>query len=108
MKNKNNKKTKEERLKIILEICKKLKQFPKTNTYVNDPNPFVDLYNSEYDAIKYLKNVFNDYLNQDDSKPKLLIGFNGKIKFPEINKQIEYILPIVKTGQSLCIFKHLD
>jgi hypothetical protein len=89
---------KEDRLKVVLEIASKLKKFP-----ASDNTTTLDLYNSSFDSITKLKKVFNDYINQDDTKH--VIGYSGKIKFPEINRYIEYILPIQKHVEALCVFK---
>lgn len=93
----DNKKNKQERLKIVLEICKKLRDFP-TSTGTT-----IDLYNGHYDAIHKIKEVFTEYVNQDDSKH--LIGFSGKIDFPEIGRKIEYVLPIQNSVNSLFVFR---
>ena len=88
------KRNKQERLQIVLDICKQLKRFPKSSYLPTDPHPYLDLYNSDYPAIQQLKQVFQDFINQDDSKPNLLSGLSGKIKFPELTRRIEYVLPI--------------
>jgi hypothetical protein len=95
------KKTKEERVIVVLEICRKLKQFPTTTG-------IVDLYNSYYGAILKIKDIFNQYINQDDSNPNELVSFSGEIPFPEIRMKIEYILPIKQYKQSLFVFRNLQ
>lgn len=95
----NRKKNKQERLTIVLEICKKLRDFP-TSTGTT-----IDLYNGYYDAIHEIKDVFKEYVNQDDCNPKHLIGFSGKIDFPEIGRKIEYVLPINTNANSLFVFR---
>lgn len=95
------KKTKEERLEIVLDIVKKLSNFPTiTGTYIN-------LYEINCPAINELKMIFNRYLAQDDRFTELLVGETGKIKFPEIGRRIEFILPIKKTGKPTFILKSL-
>ena len=47
------KRNKQERLQIVLDICKKLKNFPKSTYMQSDPHPFLDLYNSEYPAMQH-------------------------------------------------------
>ena len=94
------KKTKSERLKIVLSIIRKLQNFPKQ---VTADVPFVNLYNSEYTAIKDLKNIFEQYINQEDD---ISTGLSGTIKFPEISKTIQYNLPVGKKAQPLFVLKH--
>jgi hypothetical protein len=95
-------KNKKERLEVVLEIAKKLREFP-TNQRTGDT---IDLYNGYYDAIHEIKDVFNQYVNQDDNQPKQLIPFSGKIDFPELRRQIEYILPIKKEATSLFVLRN--
>ncbi len=90
------KRNKQERLKVVLEICKKLKTFP-TST-----GSTLDLYNSYYDAIHEVKQVFNEYINQDESN---LVTFSGKVDFPEMGRTIEYILPIKEGINSTFVFR---
>jgi hypothetical protein len=97
-------KTIKERLAIVVNIVKQLKQFPKSNPQPGD-NLFIDLYNIEYSAIKQLKDIFSEYIHQDDSQPNKLIGFSGKIYFEEINRDIEYILPIKKHNDYMFTLK---
>lgn len=95
------KKSKSERLEIVLSIIKKLQNFPRQ---VIDANcPFVNLYNVEYVAIRELKSVFETYLNQEDN---ISIGVSGSIRFPEINKIIQYNFPVGKKAQPLFVLKH--
>lgn len=95
------KKSKGERLEIVLSIIRKLQNFPKQ---VIDANcPFVNLYNIEFIAIKELKHVFEQYLNQEDN---ISIGVSGSIRFPEINRTIQYNLPVGKKAQPLFVLKH--
>lgn len=100
------KKTKQERLQIVIDLCKRLKSFPTA------PHPLLEtelshlnLYDSDFDAILQIKKIFNMYVNQDDTNPDTLIGFSGKIKFPELNKIIEYILPIKQKTNPLFVFR---
>jgi CCR4-NOT transcriptional regulation complex NOT5 subunit len=102
----NKLKTKQERLDIVLNIVKQLKEFPKSHPSQGEI-PFVNLYNIEYGAIRELKDIFTRYVQQDDSKPKELIGFSGKIYFEEINRYIEYILPIKKHNQYILSLNYL-
>lgn len=96
------KRLKNERLTIVLDITRKLKKCPLSNSV---ENPYIDMWNTNYPAIIELKKVFNNYINQDESCQKNLIGFSGKIKFPEINRVIIYKLPIYKHVESEFIIK---
>ncbi|NBO99298.1 MAG: hypothetical protein EBU90_04115 [Proteobacteria bacterium] len=102
------KRNKQERLQVVLDICKQLKRFPKSSYLPSDPNPYFDLYNSDYSAIQQLKTVFRDFVNQDDSNPNLLSGLSGKIKFPELNRRIEYVLPIKKSVTPTFVLRTLE
>lgn len=95
------KKTKEERVYVVLEIARKLREFKGPNGEIEN------LYNDEFPAIKELKKVFNEYINQNDDQQNIikLVSFSGSIKFPEIGRRIEYILPINKTAKSLFVLK---
>lgn len=100
-----NKKSKSERLTIVMDIVKRLKQFPKSHIGINDDFPFINLYNMEYETIRKLHDVFQSYINQDDNNPKQLIGFSGNLEFVEIDRRIEYILPIRSYAQPLFVLK---
>jgi len=96
MKNKYNIKTKEERLNIVLDIAKKLKNY-------NTPKgEIVNLYNDEYSFVPELKKIFNDYIKQEDD---LALDYSGILRFEEINKWIEYKLPIKKNAQPLFVIR---
>lgn len=100
-----DKKNKQERLEIVIDICKKLRSFPASTYFNTNHGQTIDLYNSNFPAISQVKQVFNDYINQDDSHPSYLRGLSGKIKFPEIERTIEYILPIRKHTAPLFVLK---
>lgn len=86
-----------ERLQIVLEIVNKLKNFKcKNNTLIN-------LYDDNLCSfIKDLKEIFNNYIKQDENK---LIDFKGNLYFEEIDKKIEYFLPCKKNKKSLFVIK---
>ena len=86
-----------ERLQIVLEIVNKLKNFKcKNNTIIN-------LYDDNLCSfIKELKEIFNNYIKQDENK---LIDFKGNLYFEEIDKKIEYFLPCKKNKKSLFVIK---
>jgi hypothetical protein len=86
-----------ERLKIVLDIVNKLKNFRcKNNTIIN-------LYNEDLcEFITELKKIFDLYIKQDESN---LIDYKGTLYFQEINKNIEYFLPCKKNTQPLFVIK---
>lgn len=86
-----------ERLQIVLEIVNKLKNFKcKNNTIIN-------LYDDNLCSfIKDLKEIFNNYIKQDENK---LIDFKGNLYFEEIDKKIEYFLPCRKNKKSLFVIR---
>ena len=86
-----------ERLQIVLEIVNKLKNFKcKNNTIIN-------LYDDNLCSfIKELKEIFNNYIKQDENK---LIDYKGNLYFEEIDKKIEYFLPCKKNKKSLFVIK---
>lgn len=103
---KGQNKSKKERLDIVMNIIKKLKYFPRSNFFTHDNvnELYVNLFNEEYPAIKELKKVFDEYINQDESN---LYNMSGKIKFQEINKKIKYTLPIKKHIEPIFVLTQL-
>lgn len=91
------KKSKNDRLEIILSIIKKLQNFPTQGELT-----CVNLYNFEYTAIKELKHIFDQYLYQEE---QISVGLSGKINFPEINRTIYYNFPVSKKAQPLFLLK---
>jgi hypothetical protein len=81
-------KTQEERTQIVEETIKKLQEVHLIGT--DDEG---QLY-SGFDGIQELLIILNEY-----KKPKLLSGFSGVIKVPELQRNIEYILPIRKDSE---------
>jgi hypothetical protein len=96
-----DKKNKNERLSIVLDIVKKLKSFHSSD------HTIIDLYNSQFPTIVKLKSIFNEYINQDDTHPSLIYGLNGSVKFPEINKKIIYTLPVKKDSTPTFILRSI-
>ena len=94
-----DKKNKNERLTIVLDIVKKLKSF------YSSEHTIIDLYNPQFPTIINLKSIFNEYINQDDSHPSLIYGLNGTLEFPEINKKIIYTLPVKKDSKPIFILR---
>ena len=79
-----DKKNKNERLTIVLDIVKKLKSF------YSSEHTIIDLYNPQFPTIINLKSIFNEYINQDDSHPSLIYGLNGTLRLKK--SFIHYLL----------------
>jgi hypothetical protein len=77
--------SKEERLKIILDIISKLKTIPANNDI-----GYINMWKMDYSAIKTIKKIFDDYISEEESQ---LIERRGKIFFEELNRNIVYLLP---------------
>ena len=101
-----SKRNKRERLELVLEIAKILKKFPTSalGDYFGKEE-YINYYDTSYPAIEKIKNEFNYYINQDDKNYKMLTGVSGKIPFPEIEKYIEYVLPIKLSQKSHFVFR---
>lgn len=77
--------TKEERMGIVMETVKSMKQFRSKNGKI------VDLYNENmFGFVKDLKKIFNEYVKQDDTS---VVEFAGTLDFVEVNKIVEYKFP---------------
>ena len=87
----------QERLEIVLNITKKLKNYElKTGKTIN-------LYNDNLcEFIKEFKTITNNYIKQNENDLK---EFKGTLKFTEINKTIEYIFPIKKNVKPLFVIR---
>jgi hypothetical protein len=92
----NNFRTRQERLHIVLDIAKKLRNYELKN------GSTMDLYNDQYSFIPELKNIFNEYVKQDDELP---LDFSGLLRFEEIGKDIEYVLPSTKNKLPLFVIR---
>jgi hypothetical protein len=97
------KRTKQERVSLVIGLIKKLKYFPRSDFFTNEnvKDIYVNLFNEEYPAIKQLKSVFDEYIKNEYS-------MSGKIKFEEINRKIEYILPINVDRDPVFILKQIQ
>lgn len=94
--------TKEQRVALVMDLIKKLKYFPRSDKYtsLDTNNLYINLFNEEFPAIKELKNAFNEYINNEYS-------ISGKIQFHEINRKIEYTLPIKSHINPLFVLKQI-
>ena len=90
--------TKIERLNIVLDITKKLK------FYKNKNGISVNLYDENNCSFNILfKKICNDYIKQDENN---IVDFTGTLKFEEIDKNIEYILPARRNTQPLFVIRY--
>lgn len=80
-----NLKTQEDREQIVLEAINKLQEVHLIGTD-EDGSTY-----SCFDGVQELLNILMEY-----KKPTLLSGFSGAIKVPELQRTIEYILPLKK------------
>lgn len=73
--------TKDEKVKIVVNIIKKLKSFPAKN------GSTIDLYNKEYSYVEKLKDITMKWINEANNSAK------GMLYFEELNKYFEYNFP---------------
>tara|TARA_Y100000389_G_scaffold68081_1_gene64501 strand:+ start:341 stop:622 length:282 start_codon:yes stop_codon:yes gene_type:complete len=89
--------SKSERLVIVLEIFKNLKNYKQKNGNT------INLYNEKLCSfIKEFKEITKKYINQKEDDIK---EYKGILIFEEINKKIEYILPIKKNKEALFVIR---
>jgi hypothetical protein len=89
--------SKSERLVIVLEIFKNLKNYKQKNGNT------INLYNEKLCSfIKEFKEITKKYINQKEDDIK---EYKGILNFEEINKKIEYILPIKKNKEPLFVIR---
>jgi hypothetical protein len=91
--------TKIEKLNIILDIAKKLKNFKGKN------NQIVDLYKDEISFIEDFKNISNEYIKYTPLDNNDIKEFKGSFDFIEIGKRIDYIFPILKKEEPLFVIR---
>lgn len=95
MTNYNNK---SDRLAIVLDIARKLKNYKLKN------GSTLNLYNSELCSfIEEYKKITNEYIKQDEDDIK---DYKGTLLFEEVNKNIEYILPAKKSTAPLFVIRY--
>ena len=95
MTNYNNK---SDRLAIVLDIAKKLKNYKLKN------GSTLNLYNHELCSfIEEYKKITNEHIKQDEDDIK---DYKGTLLFEEINKNIEYILPAKKSTAPLFVIRY--
>jgi len=86
--------TREEKVKIIVDIAKNLKNFPAKN------GSSVNLYNNQYTFIEKFKSVTMKWIQTDNSE------YEGFLYFEEINKYFEYKFPRSKNKEPLFVLRH--
>ncbi len=89
----NNSKNKQERLVMVLDILRKLKRFPTSET----SGSYIDLYSSDLYNMEELKQKFSLFVNQDDTQQDTLKSIRAQIEFPEVDRLITFYLPIEKS-----------
>ena len=95
--------SKMDRVDVILKIVRQLKNFPNPNPRIEEP---IDLYKDEYEYVVKLKQIFTDYIKQDDDKPDSLKDFRGTIFLTEtLKKNIENILPVKQNHEPLFVIR---
>ena len=80
------------RLKIATEIVSNLK------TFTNERGQSINLYNDEYTFIPKLKIILNKYILEGGE-------YKGKLKFEEIDRNIEYYLPAKSNKNPLFVIR---
>jgi|TARA_B100001093_G_scaffold519943_2_gene611598 hypothetical protein len=86
--------SKEEKVKIIVDIIKKLKTFPTKN------GSTIDLYNKQYNFVEKFKTISMNWVNTEHSE------FEGSIYFEELNKYFEYNFPSEKKTEPLFVLRN--
>jgi len=85
-----------EKINIVLDIVKKLKNFKLIN------NQYIDLYDEQkFTFVKEFKLICNQYIKDTDN----IKEYKGVLYFEEIDKKIEYYLPNVKGRKSLFVIR---
>lgn len=80
-------KSKEERLQIVMDIIKKLK----------------DLNILGFSGVQEMLSIMKEYVALDITKETG--GFSGKIKLQELKREIHYNLPILKNSNPIFVLK---
>jgi len=81
-----------ERLNIILDIAKKLKNFEGKNGQI------IDLYKDDISFIEDFKKISEIYIKQG-------IEQQGSFDFIEINKRVDYLFPTKKSQKPLFVIR---
>lgn len=84
---------KNDKVKIVIDIIKKLKEFPTKN------NSTIDLYNKEYTYVQKFKDITMKWINNEHSE------YEGSIYFEELNKYFEYKFPAKSNIEPLFVLR---
>ena len=86
--------SKNEKLSIIIDIVRKLQNFPTSN------GSTTNFYNNNYTFYDEFKCITNKWIKNSKS------SFKGKLYFGEINKYFEYDFPDTKNKEPLFVLRH--
>jgi hypothetical protein len=81
-----------EKVEICTDIAKKLKTFKGEHGAVN-------LFNDNYSFVPILKQLFQEYIHGD-------VYLKGELDFVEIDRKIEYHLPLTKNHNPLFVIRN--
>ena len=96
-------KTQSERVDIVLNIVRQLKNYPHPNPKIKET---IDLYNPEYEYVSKFKSIFSNYIKQDDANPESLKDFRGVVFLSgSLERDVEYILPVHTNRESLFVVR---
>ena len=85
--------SKKDKVKIILDIIYKLKNFPSTT------GSTINLYNDQYLFYSRFKEITNKWINEHYS------SFKGSIPFEELGTHFEYFFPCKKQEDVLFVLR---
>ena len=92
-----------DRVNIVLGIVRQLKNYPHPNPSVGGT---IDLYKDEYEYVDKFKNVFTNYIKQDDTKPSSMRESRGTIFLEgSLERDVEYILPALAKQEPLFVVR---
>ena len=86
--------SKGEKVKIIVDITKKLKSFPSKE------GGTMNLYSEQYLFIEDFKRITRQWIEEEGSE------FKGFMRFHEISKEFEYLFPSTKQEEPLFVLRH--
>ena len=86
--------SKGEKVRIIVDITKKLKSFPSKE------GGTMNLYNEQYLFVEDFIRITRQWIEEEGSE------FKGFMHFHEINKEFEYLFPSTKQEEPLFVLRH--
>tara|TARA_B100001093_G_C26461508_1_gene856641 strand:- start:364 stop:651 length:288 start_codon:yes stop_codon:yes gene_type:complete len=90
----NNNYSQVEKISIIVDITKKLMNFPSSQ------GGNINLLNKNYLYVNRFKEITRKWINTEHSE------FHGVIRFEEISKHFEYDFPCCKDKEPLFVLRH--